>query len=135
MEGGGGRASFGSSFYVFLFLGLSCVNWASQECCLFYLRSSLQSSDLPLFYFSGLFSSLSFSHPPFWTPFPYSNYLKLLTYFCINLSFLFETPVSLTLELLILLHRNLRFCLFFIQLFFSLFFQNEYILLIYFQVY
>ena len=23
------------------FLGLSCVNWASQECCLFYLRSSL----------------------------------------------------------------------------------------------
>ena len=48
--------------YVFLFLGLSCVNWASQECCLFYLRSSLWSSDLFLFYFCGLFSSLSFSH-------------------------------------------------------------------------
>ena len=44
--------------YVFLFLGLSCVNWASQECCLFYLRSSLWSSDLPLFYFRRLFSSL-----------------------------------------------------------------------------
>ena len=27
--------------YVYLSLGLSCVNWASQECCLFYLRSSL----------------------------------------------------------------------------------------------
>ena len=33
-----------------------------QECCLFYLRSSRQASDLPLFYFSGLFPSLSFSH-------------------------------------------------------------------------
>ena len=44
-------------------LGLTCVNWASQECCLFYLRPSLQSSlDLPLFYFLGLFPSLSFSH-------------------------------------------------------------------------
>ena len=42
--------------------GLSCVNWASQECCLFYLRSSLRSSDLPFFSFPGLFSSLSFSH-------------------------------------------------------------------------
>ena len=27
----------------------------SQECCLFYLKSSLWSSDLPLFYFCGLF--------------------------------------------------------------------------------
>ena len=42
--------------------GLPCVNWASQECFLFYLRSSLWSSDLPLFYFCGLFPSLSFSH-------------------------------------------------------------------------
>ena len=40
--------------YVSLSLGLSYVNWASQECCLFYLRSSLRSSDLPLFYFCGL---------------------------------------------------------------------------------
>ena len=43
-------------------LGLPYVNWASQECYLFYLRSSLQSSDLPFFYFHGLFPSLSFSH-------------------------------------------------------------------------
>ena len=48
----------GSSFYMFsLPLGLPCVNWASQECSLFYLRSSLWSSDLPLFYFHGLFPS------------------------------------------------------------------------------
>ena len=43
-------------------LGLSYVNWASQECCLFYLRPSLRSLDLPLLYFHGLFPSLSFSH-------------------------------------------------------------------------
>ena len=41
---------------------LPSVNWASQEGCLCYLRSSLGSSDLPLFYFLGLFPSLSFSH-------------------------------------------------------------------------
>ena len=45
--------------YVYLSLGLSYVNWASQECCLFYLRSSLRSSDLLLFHFLGLFPSLS----------------------------------------------------------------------------
>ena len=67
-EGGltqkGERLNLGSSFYMFCLLPLSLpyVNWASQECCLFYLRSSLQSSDLPLFYFRGLFPSLSFSH-------------------------------------------------------------------------
>ena len=38
------------------------INRASQECCLFYLRSSLQSLDCPLLYFCGLFPSLSFSH-------------------------------------------------------------------------
>ena len=43
-------------------LGLPYVNWASQECCFFYLRSSLQSPDLPLFFFCRLFPSLSFSH-------------------------------------------------------------------------
>ena len=48
--------------YVSLSLGLSYVNWASQECCLFYLRFSLRSSDLPLFYFCGLFPCRSFSH-------------------------------------------------------------------------
>ena len=48
-------------FYMFfsLPLGLPHVNWASQECCLFYLRSSLRSSDLPLFYLCGLYPSLS----------------------------------------------------------------------------
>ena len=45
-------------YVFFLPLGLPYVNWASQECRLFYLRSS----DLPLFYFSWLFPSLSFSH-------------------------------------------------------------------------
>ena len=48
--------------YAFFPPGLSYVNWAGQECCLFYLRSSLRSSDLPLFYLLGLFSSLSFSN-------------------------------------------------------------------------
>ena len=43
-------------------LGLPYVNWTSQECCLFYLRFSLQSLDLPLFYFRGLFPLFSFSH-------------------------------------------------------------------------
>ena len=46
--------------FFFLPLGLSYVNWVSQVCCLFYLRSSLRSSDLPLFYFHGLSPSLSF---------------------------------------------------------------------------
>ena len=46
----------------FLPLGLPYVNWTSQECCLFCLRCSLRSKDLPLFYFRGLFPSLSFSH-------------------------------------------------------------------------
>ena len=49
-----GEEGFGSSFYMFLSLGLSYVNWAGQECCLFYLRFSPRSSDLPLFYFRGL---------------------------------------------------------------------------------
>ena len=46
------------------------VNWASQEGCLFYLRSSLWSLDLPLFYFHRLFPSLSFSHHHFGLLFP-----------------------------------------------------------------
>jgi len=60
----GPQSNFGSSFYMFFLLplGLPCVNWASQECCLFYLRSSLQPVDLPLFYFYMLFPSLFFSH-------------------------------------------------------------------------
>ena len=56
--------NFGSTFYMFFLLPLRlpCINWASQEGCLFYLRFSLQSLDLPLFYFRRLFPSLSFSH-------------------------------------------------------------------------
>jgi len=50
-------------FTCFFFpMGLTYVNWASQESHLFYLRSSLQFSDLTLFYFRRLFPSLSFSH-------------------------------------------------------------------------
>ena len=53
---------FGSSFYMFFFflpLGMPYVNWASQECCLLYLRSSLQSSDLPLTFLCSIFTSFS----------------------------------------------------------------------------
>ena len=63
-----------------LWLLLLCVfpsTWAcpmqielSQECCLFYLKSSLWSSDLLLSYFYGLFPSLSFSHRHFGLRFP-----------------------------------------------------------------
>ena len=63
--------------YVYLSLGLSCVNWASQECCLFSLRSSLRSSDLLLFHFAG-FSLPCLYPPPLWTPLPCSTYLTLL---------------------------------------------------------
>ena len=62
-------------------LGQPFVSWASQECCLFYLRSSLWSSALPLFCFFFLcfyFPSLSFSHHHSGLPFSYSNYLTLL---------------------------------------------------------
>jgi len=56
--------NFDSSFYMFFPppLGLPYINEASQESCLFYLSSSLQSSDLPLFYFFRFSPSLSFSH-------------------------------------------------------------------------
>ena len=58
------RVSILVPLYMFFLLPLSlpCVNWASQEGCLFYLRSSFLFLDLPLFYFHGLFPSLSFSH-------------------------------------------------------------------------
>ena len=42
-------------FFLFLPLGLPYVNWASQECCLFYLRSLPLSLDLPLIYFCQFF--------------------------------------------------------------------------------
>ena len=57
-------------------MGLPYVNWASQECCLFYLRSSLQSLDLPLFYFHGLFPCLLAT--TILDSFSYSNYLTFL---------------------------------------------------------
>ena len=58
------QLNFGPSFICFFLLSLSLpyVNWTSQEGCLFYLRLSLLSWDLPLFYFHGLFPSLFFSH-------------------------------------------------------------------------
>ena len=48
----------------------SCVNWASQEGCLFHLRFSLQSSDFLFFHFCRFFLSLSFSHCHFGLLFP-----------------------------------------------------------------
>ena len=45
-------------YFFLLFISLPYVNCASQKGCLFYLRSSLRSSDLPLFYFCGLFPCL-----------------------------------------------------------------------------
>ena len=45
-------------FICFLPLGLPYVNWSNQECCLFYLRSSLRSSDLLLFYFCLLATAI-----------------------------------------------------------------------------
>ena len=81
-EGEGGRererehTPFGCSFYMFFSfpLGLPYAN-SAQAGALFYLKSSLWSSDLPLFYFHGLYPSLSFTLPPFWTAFPYSHHL------------------------------------------------------------
>ena len=69
--------NFGSSFYMFFLLPLSLpyVNWARQDSCLFHLRFSLQSLDLPLFYFQGLFPFFAFWPPPLWNPFSYSNHL------------------------------------------------------------
>ena len=51
-------------------LSLLYVNWASQEGCLFYLRFSLWSSDLPL-----AFPFFIVYPPPFWTLFSYCTYL------------------------------------------------------------
>ena len=50
--------------YVFVSSPLACPMHIGlgQECWDFYLKSSLWSSDLPLFYFRRLFPSLSFSH-------------------------------------------------------------------------
>ena len=42
--------------YIFPSPGLPYANWAGQERCLFYLRSSLRSSDLPLTFPCSIFS-------------------------------------------------------------------------------
>ena len=49
-------------FFFLLPLNLPCINWASKESCLFYLRPSLWSLNLPLLYFHRLFPFLFFSH-------------------------------------------------------------------------
>ena len=51
--------------------GPALCKLASQEGCLLHLRSSLQSSDLPLICFPGLFPPLSFNHRQFGLPFPF----------------------------------------------------------------
>ena len=48
----------------------------AQSGMLFYLKSSLRSSDLPLTFLCSIFAGFSLPcllAPPFWTPFPYSN--------------------------------------------------------------
>ena len=72
----GQEEGFGSSFYMFMSPGLSYVSWAGQECCWFYLRFSLRSSDLPLFYFRGL-SLPGLLATAILDSFLYSNYLIL----------------------------------------------------------
>ena len=66
------RERFGSSFYMFFSSTWACPMQIglSQECRLFYLKSSLWSLDLLLFFFHGLFPSLSFSHCYFGLLFP-----------------------------------------------------------------
>ena len=55
----------------FLPLGLPYVNYTSQECCLYVLPEVLTPVlHLSLFYFCGLFPSLSFSHRHFGLLFP-----------------------------------------------------------------
>ena len=61
--------------FCLLFLYIFASIWAcpmqtglSQECCSFYLKSSLWSSDL------SFFDLPCFLPPPIWTPFPYSTY-------------------------------------------------------------
>ena len=62
--------------YIFLLpISLPYVNCASQKGCLFYLRSSLRSSDLPLFYFCGLFPYLLAT--AILDSFSFSNYLTV----------------------------------------------------------
>ena len=60
--------------FMFLSLGLAYVSWAGPECRCFYLRFSLWSSDLALFYFRGL-SLPGLLATTILDSFPYSSYL------------------------------------------------------------
>ena len=74
-------------YVFFLPLGLPYVNWASQQCCLFYLKSSLWSSDLPLFCFHRLFSFLSFNYRLSGLLFPIlTNYLTFSSTSALHIS-------------------------------------------------
>ena len=78
------RKRFGSSFYMFFpppgpalcKLGLArsavCSTWGLHSCPCFVQRTFLWRSFV---LFSRAFPFLVFLPPPFWTPFPYSNYL------------------------------------------------------------
>ena len=74
-----GPQPFGSSLYMLFLLPLGppYVNQATQECCLFYRRSLLQSLDLPLFYFAG-FSLPCLLATTILDSFSCSNYLTRL---------------------------------------------------------
>ena len=91
-----GPQPFGSSFYMFF---SPPPGPPSQECGLFYLRSSLQSSDLPLFDFCGLFLSVSFSHHPSGLLFPIlPNSLTDFVHFQVfSNQYPFPQPPSVTL--------------------------------------
>ena len=56
-EGGGPLAPLFICFP--LPLGLPYTNWASQVCCLSYLKSSLRASDLPLTFLCSIFAGVS----------------------------------------------------------------------------
>jgi len=55
------RKRFGSSFYIFFSSTWACPMQIglSQKCCLFYLKSSLWSSELPLSFLCSIFADFS----------------------------------------------------------------------------
>ena len=83
-EGGPTQKQLGAQFWLLFLnvfslpLSLPCVNWASQEGCLLYLRFSFWPSDHPMFYFHRLFPFFVFQSLLFWTPFSYSTYLTYI---------------------------------------------------------
>ena len=60
------RKRFGSSFYMFFSSTWACPMQIglSQECCLFCLKSSLWSSDLPCLLATAILDSFSLFYPP-----------------------------------------------------------------------